>query len=284
METTNRHHAERREHMDATHAPAIKAAFFDIDGTLTSFTTHEVPESTIEALRALRRNGIKIFICSGRAPSYMGVVLDTVPVAFDGIVGLNGQYCTTDDGLDYQHPIDQTDVERITDWLDKHPDVIANYAESAYGYFNRTNETMERTWKSLGKTAPKIDIHEPHERIADHRTFQISPYVDERTEQEIVELCANVRGVRWHPAFTDLIPADGGKAAGMQVMLDHYGWNRNDTIAFGDGGNDVDMLRFAGIGIAMGNATEEPKNAADYTTDTVDDNGIANALRHFGII
>ena len=68
----------------------IKAAFFDIDGTLTSFVTHVVPRSTIDALHALQKKDVKVFICSGRAPSYMGVVLDTIPVEFDGIVGLNG--------------------------------------------------------------------------------------------------------------------------------------------------------------------------------------------------
>ena len=54
----------------------IKAAFFDIDGTLTSFTTHVVPQSTIDALRALQSNGVKIFICTGRPPAQMNVVLD----------------------------------------------------------------------------------------------------------------------------------------------------------------------------------------------------------------
>ena len=61
-------------------AQDIKTAFFDIDGTLTSFVTHVVPQSTVDALHALQRNGVKVFICSGRAPSYMGVVLDTIPV------------------------------------------------------------------------------------------------------------------------------------------------------------------------------------------------------------
>lgn len=77
----------------------IKAAFFDIDGTLTSFTTHVVPQSTIDALRALQSNGVKIFICTGRPPAQMNVVLDTIPVDFDGIVGFNGQYCIDDSGF-----------------------------------------------------------------------------------------------------------------------------------------------------------------------------------------
>lgn len=262
----------------------IKAAFFDIDGTLTSFVTHVVPRSTTDALHALQKKDVKVFICSGRAPSYMGVVLDTIPVEFDGIVGLNGQFCTTRDGLDYRHPIDLHDVEIITDWLQSHTDVVANYAESNYGYFNRINAALERTWNSLGKTAPKIDICNPQQRIGNHRTFQISPYVDKATEAEIAGMCGNVRGVRWHPDFTDLIPADGGKAVGMQVVLEHFGWSRDNAIAFGDGGNDVDMLRFAGIGVAMGNATDEPKTVADYVTDSVDDAGISNALHHFEIL
>ena len=204
---------------------------------------------------------MKVFICSGRAPSYMGVVLDTIPVEFDGIVGLNGQFCTTRDGLDYRHPIDLHDVEIITDWLQSHTDVVANYAESDYGYFNRTNAALERTWNSLGKTAPKIDICNPRQRIENHRTFQISPYVDKAPEAEI-----------------------GGKAVGMQGVLEHFGWSKDNAIAFGDGGNDVDMLRFAGIGVAMGNATDEPKTVADYVTDSVDDAGISNALHHFEIL
>lgn len=73
----------------------IKAAFFDIDGTLTSFTTHVVPESTIEALRLLRDGGVKLFICSGRAPGIMNIVLDTIPVKFDGIVGLTASTAST---------------------------------------------------------------------------------------------------------------------------------------------------------------------------------------------
>ena len=109
----------------------IKAAFFDIDGTLTSFVTHVVPRSTIDALHALQKKDVKVFICSGRAPSYMGVVLDTIPVEFDGIVGLNGQFCTTRDGLDYRHPIDLHDVEIITDWLQSPTDVCLLYPSDA---------------------------------------------------------------------------------------------------------------------------------------------------------
>ena len=262
----------------------IKGVFFDIDGTLTSFVTHVVPDSTISALHRLQAKGIKVFICSGRAPSHMTVVLDTIPIAFDGIVGLNGQYCCDDNGFLAKEPLGADDIATVTAWLDAHPDVVANYCESDYVYFNQVTEAMRATWRQLGKTAPKVFIDDPHTRPLTHETFQISPYIGREAQDEIVSLCRNVQGVRWHPDFVDLIPADGGKPVGIQRFMDHYGWTRDQIMAFGDGGNDTTMLAFAGIGVAMGNATEEPKRAADYVTDDVDHDGVLNALRHFGVL
>ena len=265
-------------------ATDIKAAFFDIDGTLTSFTTHVVPQSTIDALRALQANGVKIFICTGRPPAQMSVVLNTIPVDFDGIVGFNGQYCVDGSGFLEKHALDATDVATIVRWLDEHEDIVACIGEEDYVYFNHSNDQMRRTWASLGKTAPDVFFDDPHVRTAEHETFQMSPYISRDQEAELLSLLPNTRGVRWHPDFVDLIPADGGKDRGIQRFLDHYGWSKEQTISFGDGGNDVDMLRFTGIGVAMGNATEEPKAVADYITDDVDHNGIWNALKHFDII
>lgn len=262
----------------------IRAAFFDIDGTLTSFETHEVPSSTVEALHALRERGVKIFICTGRAPSHMGVVLDMIPVRFDGIVGLTGQYCFDDQGFIATRSLDPDDVATIIAWLDEHPEVSCNFCEGDSVYFNQVTDALRHTWSQLGKTAPRVEIGDPHVRAPGSTIYQISPFVDERLEAEVVARCRNVAGVRWHPDFVDLIPADGGKPAGMSRFLDRYGLSADQAIAFGDGGNDVTMLAYAGIGVAMGNAAPDAKAAADYVTDDVDHHGIANALRHFGVI
>ena len=73
-------------------------------------------------------------------------------------------------------------------------------------------------------------------------------------------------------------------AVGIDKIIEHYGISLHETMAFGDGGNDMAMLRHAGIGVAMGNAGDEVKEAADYVTDSVDDDGVMNALRHFDVI
>lgn len=263
----------------------IRAVFFDIDGTLTSFATHTVPRSTIDALHALRAKGVRVYICTGRSPEQMKVVLDAIPFRFDGVAGVNGQYCWRADGtVVADRPIDGADVRAVVGWLDLHPDVVAVFAERDTAYFNHDSERIRAMWRSLGKTAPKLRFIDPHTRIGDNRIYQISPYVGRDDERAIVEGCHAVRGVRWHPDFVDLIPASGGKDRGVATLLADVGLTRAQSMAFGDGGNDVDMLRYAHIGVAMGNGTADARAAADYVTRDVDDDGVAHALRRFGIL
>lgn len=89
---------------------------------------------------------------------------------------------------------------------------------------------------------------------------------------------------RWHPAFTDITSSDADKSNGLARMAEFLGLDISETMAFGDGGNDISIIRKAGVGIAMGNAGDNVKAAADYITTSVDDDGIRNALRHYRII
>ena len=89
---------------------------------------------------------------------------------------------------------------------------------------------------------------------------------------------------RWHPAFTDITSIAADKGHGLQAMAEYLGLNLSETMAFGDGGNDLAIIKKAGIGVAMGNSKEGLKVAADYVTTSVDDDGIANALAHFKLI
>lgn len=66
--------------------------------------------------------------------------------------------------------------------------------------------------------------------------------------------------------------------------MEYYGLSLDEAMAFGDGGNDVPMVRDAALGVAMGNACDELKQVADYVTLSVDEDGIAVALEHFGLI
>lgn len=90
--------------------------------------------------------------------------------------------------------------------------------------------------------------------------------------------------MRWNPLFADVVPAGVDKAEGIDRLLARFRIGLDETMAFGDGGNDIPMLRHVGTGVAMGNADEAVKAEADYVTTSVDEEGIARALRHFGLI
>lgn len=265
-----------------TNSP-IQAAFFDIDGTLTSFNTHSVPASTITALGDLKARGVKIFICTGRAPSQLHAAQRMIPVEFDGYITLNGQYCYDASGFVNELTLDQEDIRLFIDYLHNHPTLVSSFAEVDYTYFNQDTQTLRDAWAVLGKSAPDVQIDNV-ERALQHPTYQMSPFIHIEQEQEIVSKLPHTTGVRWHRAFTDLIPANGGKSRGIQCFIEHLGLKASETIAFGDGGNDASMLAFAGIGVAMGGATPNAKASADYITTEVDDDGILNALRHFHVL
>ncbi|EUJ55190.1 hypothetical protein MCOL2_09531 [Listeria fleischmannii FSL S10-1203] len=92
------------------------------------------------------------------------------------------------------------------------------------------------------------------------------------------------RFLRWHDVSVDVCPANGSKAKGIRELIKKLGFQMEDTYAFGDGLNDIDMLQEVGCGIAMGNGREEVKQVADYVTDSVDEDGIMKALKHFRLL
>ena len=88
----------------------------------------------------------------------------------------------------------------------------------------------------------------------------------------------------WHDTGIDIVAKGSGKDVGIKHFIERYGIERDDTMAFGDGENDIRMLKYAGVGVALGNAKEEVKRIADYVTADIDDDGVEKALKHFGLI
>lgn len=135
----------------------------------------------------------------------------------------------------------------------------------------------------LSVTAP-IPPTPLEEAIRDQQEFQLTPFIIEEEENEIAPYITHYEIGRWHPAFVDVTALGNTKQLGIDVIIRHFNISLEETMAFGDGGNDISMLRHAGIGVAMGNALDHVKAAADYVTTSVADDGVANALKHFGIV
>ncbi len=259
----------------------IKALFFDIDGTLVSFETHNVPQSTVEALKEAKRRGVKIFIATGR-PKVIINNLGEIPDLLDGYITMNGAYCFVGDEVIYKSALPREDVLRLTAYCAEQEAtciVIGEHDICAFGGGSIVNELFH---EHLKVEAPIPDV--PYEEAIDKEVFQLTPFISEEQEKEIGKQLTECEIARWHPAFTDVTRIGNTKQRGIDEVISRFGIKPEETMAFGDGGNDMTMLQHAGIGVAMGNALEHVKAVADYVTTGVDEDGVMRALKHFGVI
>lgn len=260
----------------------IKAIFFDIDGTLLSFQTHQIPSSARAALDALKEKGVKLFIATGRPPTHLEHLKERLDFSFDGYISMNGQYCYNDQEVIYEHQIPGADLKKALKYMEEH-EIACEFVELDYIYLNRITKEVLEMREMMGDTSiaePVDDIN----RVFSNPTYQICPFIKTWQEEAFFQQMPGYRGVRWNPLFVDVIPEYGGKAYGIQKVLNYYEIELDESMAFGDGGNDKEMLEYVSIGVAMGKADDDVKASADYVTKDVDQDGILSALEYFQIL
>ncbi|MBQ6374078.1 MAG: Cof-type HAD-IIB family hydrolase [Clostridia bacterium] len=255
----------------------IRAVFFDVDGTLLSHRLNDVPESTRRALRQLRSKGIKTIVATGRHMiEYSRLPVSNIP--FDGYLTLNGNLLLDENQKAYAGTtIDPGEMKVLARIFQSKRIPFVLIGENDR-YINFVNDTVIHTQEQTKGTIPRVDSYDGGS------VYQILAFVPEKQKKLLDEFLDECSVTSWNETGIDIIPKGGGKSSGIQRYLEMNGILQEETMAFGDGENDMDMLRFAGIGVAMGNASDVVKAAADYVTDTVDDDGIEKALRHFGLI
>lgn len=255
----------------------IRVVFFDVDGTLLSHTGGAVPLGTRAALDALHRAGVLRVLATGRHLSELAD-LPMGGLTFDGAVTVNGQLCLDQDGsVFYDHPISGADREVLLE-LFREKALPLLLVERERTYVNFVNERVRLAQAAISSPLPETAPY------TGGPVYQVIAYADPAEEAMLRQRLPGCRLTRWNPWGVDILSADGGKVAGIQAFLRRYGIHRSETMAFGDGDNDAEMLAFAGIGVAMGNGRESAKRAADYVTASVDEEGVARALAHFGLL
>lgn len=256
-----------------------KAIFFDIDGTLISFKTHQIPKETIHALHELRKKDIKLFIATGRHHSMIS--LDSI-FKFDGYITLNGQYCYNNNKeIIHKQHIKKEDIEIIADQTSKN--LYACYFIKENEVFtNMVNDEVKWFANELNTKIPKV--YNPSTEAVENDIYQLTAFVDKEQENLLLNSTNFIDATRWHDKFIDITPKGGSKSVGIEAVLKHYNIPLEQTMAFGDGENDVTMLKHVKTGVAMGNASDFVKSSADYVTSHIDDNGLVKALEHFKIL
>ena len=273
----------------------MKYLFFDIDGTLLSHT-EGVSAKTIEALKLAKENGHKIFICTGR--SYAEIPKIIYQFNFDGVIAAAGGYVRVGDEVIYNKVLPEHLIDNIINKL-KDLDIpyVLEGVDEVYSHDDALYINDKRIQKMLDiKNKTNYEHAAYHYRI--ERKKSVADYFNERKEiskmtlygvnddnyDELVKSIDEDFYLLRYKEYSELIAKGTNKFTGIEKTMKYFGDSIENTFAFGDSLNDLDMLTHANTGIAVGNAPKEVKEHADYVTDDIHDDGIYNAMKHFNLI
>lgn len=259
-----------------------KLLFFDIDGTLLSETTHEVPLSAKVALRQAQANGHLVFINTGRP--YASISQDIKDLNYDGILCGCGTYIEFHQQILFHQEISPEIIDHVILSLRKHQISALLEGKDAV-YYDPHNQhprvaKIKNNYMAMGMdtqhTWDDPDIHFDkftiwHDEHSNFSAFQkeMLPYFD------YIE--------RAHD-FGECVPHSFTKATGIQFLMNAMNISHEHTYCFGDSTNDLSMLEYCQHSVAMKNSDPRIFSHVEYITTDVDDDGIANALLHYQLI
>ena len=253
----------------------------------------EMPESAKAALLSAKKNGHKIIISTGRYYEQIYPwLLDEVD--FDGIIISSGATVLWGGKEIFHKSFSKDMFSHVVNTLE-------STGASALYFIGHSLGGTERDYNRVCDALVEAGVS--REVVEDAYGNIVFSDVDKlESVEKVMYGCADVNidemKIRLGPAFNvdpfsfnNMPPTWGeitlsaiSKGSAVRFLMDYVGADIRDSIAFGDGGNDVAMLKAAGVGVAMGNADESAKAVADMVTDHIDEDGIYNALVRLGLI
>ncbi len=257
---------------------SIRIIFFDIDGTLIDMNKKEITEKIIETLIRLKERGVKICIATGRSPM---LVPSFKNVEFDAFLTYNGSYCYDNSNTIVSRPLLKEDVYTIIRNAKRinRPLSLATKDRLAS---NGTDDDLDEYY-SFSKL--KVVVADDFATVAEKdEIYQIMVGGRKDEYGDLMKDVKDARITAWWDRAVDIIPSSSGKGPAISRMLEYYGITKEEAMAFGDGNNDIDMLKAVGSGIAMQNASESLKAVATEICKSVSDDGIYHYCLDHGLI
>lgn len=259
-----------------------KVIFFDIDGTLidTFGDLTDISLNVKAALRLLQSNGHYVFIASGRP--YASLSKTILDFGFDGYVLANGAHVMINNETIHSNPIDKTFIKGLVESLDTQG-IEYILVDHEHIYVKETTNEINDFYDKIGILSKDfirdyniddLNIHKaeiiiPNENVLNHCKEFVNAHPDYGYFNSI------------HGSHFELFYKENTKAAGILKALEYLNIPIENTYAFGDGDNDIEMLSLVSCGIAMGNASDEVKKYANEITDTVINDGVAAGIKKY---
>ncbi len=262
-----------------------KAVFFDIDGTLIDVVkgiTH-ISTKVRSALHELKKAGHKIFIASGRPYAFLDA--EILDFGFDGFVLNNGAVVVIDGKVIFQEELDLSTVQKICEMCETE-DVEYILESHPYVYLRPQFKTFENFYTVIDIS---LDLFVRDFKIEDVPTLKME-FITKRQDLEEVDriynkILQNPGLDGWCDPFhyknLELYSTKNSKGSGIVHALKYCGIDLKDSFAFGDGLNDIEMLRTVGTGLAMGNAGDNVKKVATAVVPSVHEDGVAFGIEKY---
>ena len=260
-----------------------KCFFFDVDGTLLPFGK-SIPDSAVYSIKAAQALGSRCFIASGRSIAE----LPRFPMlAFDGYICSAGATIIVDDKLIYSAHIERGAFDSLFRYLSEkgfyvisQTDKATYLSKDAWDMFTRQlmkhiGRLVELNGLVISDTVPVDEDVKKVLFLSDDDGYGV-----DRVRKEIDPMFTVVNNTVGLPQeiMAEVVLGGISKATGIEKVLSYFGVGRSDSVAIGDGSNDIEMVEYADIGIAMGNSSGDLKAVADYITTDIEEDGIKNAI------
>lgn len=264
----------------------------DIDGTMVD-AEGKISASTREAIQRAREKGHKMVVCSGR--SRFQIYDELLALGFSGIVGGAGAFVEVDGQEIYHAYIDEEHRKSSYEYLEKNSILYCYQANDSVVLTERSLAGIVEIYKGLGMSQERLDrligrMHLTQEPWKNARNEKIiyynAPFSVEKVHADMAPyfdvVAISLDGL---DEYSGEIGINGiNKATGMELYLNHVGIRRENCIAVGDGPNDLQMMEYAGVGVAMGNARDDVKKRADMVTTAIGEDGIYRAFEVLGLM
>lgn len=256
-----------------------KIIALDIDGTLIS-SNHEPLDSTYEAVKRLQEQGHYVTIATGRTRMMAEELIQKVGLT--NYILCNGAAAFMDHQQVYKNLLPTERLDQLVKEAAEMPIETAFIGlDGVKRYMKDFRPEVVEAMSFFGDNyVPEweADFHLKNE------VYQGLAFYDQSVDGTFEKEFPEFRFVRWHPYSVDIVPKEGSKAITLMTLAERLGVPQADVIAIGDGENDKEMLQAAGVGIAMGNASDSVKSVANMVTASNDEDGIWQALRKLDLI
>ncbi len=255
-----------------------KYIFVDFDGTILDHGTNSIPESTKKTIKLLQENGHEIILNTGRNPSLFNGVDKQLNI--NSYIASNGRYVVHHGEVIYNKFIDKKVVNELTELAFKNEIDIAFASADDFVLHSKFSDMSNSFSDTFHLEYPEVKYNYHLE----NEIYQINLFYNKSDYKKFEELFPTLHFNFANSYGLDVNEKGGLKEIGMKIFQKKLGINNNDIIAIGDGHNDISMVEYANIGIAMGNAVKELKEVADIITDDIDKDGFYNVFKKLKLI